>query len=143
MVRLAALLLRSLLTSLVGLLVVVGAAHAHDVLGSDCGRHGHHPAALSMTEAPEASGAGDGAGSFSGASGLPFTSDAESEPCEQGECDHGSADGCCGMACHAAVANADLIFFTIVEATNVDPAMNESSLHGRLVGPGDRPPRSV
>lgn len=145
MARLASLLLRSLLTSLVGLLVVVGAVYAHDSLGSDCGRHGHRPATPSMTElsVPEASGVHDAAGSFSAASGLPSMSDAESEPCEQGECNHGPGDGCCGTACHAAVAGPELIAFTTVEATSVDPVMSEPSLFGRLVEPGDRPPRSA
>lgn len=146
MARLAPLLLRSLLTSLIGLLVVVGGVYAHDSLGSDCGRHGHRPAVPSIAVMPsvlEASAAEAAAGSHSIVSGLPWTSDTESEPCEQGKCNHGPSDGCCGMACHAAVGNSAQIVFTTVEATSVDPAMSELSLNGRLVGPGDRPPRSI
>ena len=145
MARLASVLQRSLLTSLVGLLVVVGAVYAHDSLSSDCSRQGHRPATLSMAEpsVPEASVVHDAAGSFSAASGLPSMSDTESEPCEQGKCNHGPGDGCCGTACHAAVAGPALIAFTTAEATSVDPVMSEPSLHGRPVGPGDRPPRSA
>ena len=146
MARWASLLLRSLLTSLVGLLVVVGTVYAHDGRDSDCGRHGHRPTVPSMAEspsAPEARVVEAAAGSLSTAFGLPWTSETESEPCEQDECNHGLADGCCGMACHAAVADSALIVFTAVEATSVDPVMSEPSLHGTLVGPSDRPPRSA
>jgi hypothetical protein len=146
MSQLAPLLLRSLLTSMVSMLFVVGAVHAHGGRGADCGQHGHHQATGSVAETPsipQASVAEAAAGPAAVAPGLQRMSITESGPCEQSECNHGFGGGCCAMACHAVVADLCPIVFAAFQPTSVDPTASAPFLHGRLVGPGDRPPRSA
>lgn len=88
MSQLAPLLLRSLLISMVGLLVVAGGAYAHS--RGDGDRHTQRPASRLVLETPS-----DGEASFvqSAKPSVAVTLDLQSvsvesgDPCEQGECD--------------------------------------------------------
>lgn len=142
----APLLLRSLLTSIVGMLVVVGAVHAHGRGDDDCDRHAHRPASKPVLETPSGHQAGfvqTARASVAVTLNLHSVSVTSTDPCEQGECDHGVGGGCCAMSCHAAVGGAVLIIFNAYRPPSLDPLMSTPSLHGRVVGPGDHPPRSA
>lgn len=144
---LAPLLLRLLLTSIVGMLVVVGAANAHSSRQAESGQLVDHVATESFAETrsplPEACVV-RGATNF-GAALLQSkpTIVAGSDANEDGESDPVFSSGCCAVACHAAVTNSSLVFFVACRLISFDPLMRSTALHGRAVGPGDRPPRSA
>ena len=144
--RPAPLPLLSLLTSIVGMLVLFGAVHAYDGHGKDCGRHAEHRMIGSGGEAssvPQARGALTENGPAVNASNLKRMSAAGSDPCEQRGCDHGFDGKCCAVACHSAIGDLGLIVLVSSEHPTVGPLMSAPSLQGRLIGPGDPPPRSA
>jgi len=144
---LASLLLRSLLTSIVGMLVVVGAANAHSSRHAESDQRADHVTTESFAETrsplPGACVV-KGATNFSVAllQSKPATV-AESDANEDGESDLVFSSGCCAVACHAAIADAGLAFFVAFRLVSFDPLMSSTALHGRAVGPGERPPRST
>lgn len=131
---------------MVGMLVVVGAVHVNAGHGADCGRHAHYAAPGPVTETtsqPQASVGQTAMHAVAVALHLQWMSIAESDPCEQGECDHDFGGGCCAVACHAAVAGLGPIMIAAFQPTIVDPLMSARALRGKVVGPSDRPPRSA
>ena len=128
--QLAPLIVMSLLTSIVGVLVFFGAVHAFEGHATDCGRHASQRTITSGGEA----------------SSLPQAYDVmtvtRSDPCAQGECDADFDGECCAVACHSATRGLCLIVLASSEHRLVDELASVTSLHGRLVEPGDRPPRS-
>jgi hypothetical protein len=140
-------LLRSLLISMVGLLVVVGTAQAHGgrIADSDW------PRSLDSVESPA-----DTRPPLSRACVPPVTvsafvtppmsrwiSSAEVDPFDDVDDGHLIGSYCCGAACHVAVTNIGLTSMPGWRPRSVDPVTDSSILHGRPVGPGDRPPRSA
>lgn len=139
-------LLRSLLVSLIGMLVVVGAAHAHSSRYAESGYVAERVAIESFTETSSPSQTCIAQGAVRSFVTLPNskrTSVVEFGPCEEGEFDHVSGRGCCAVACHAAVAHLGPILFVGFQPMSIVHLLSSLSLHGRAVGPGDRPPRSA
>ena len=140
------LLLRFVLTSLVGMLVVIGAVHVHGSRYAESGQIANHAAIEAFTEtslSPQTSIAQGAARSVVALPNSKWTSIAELGPCEEGEFDFGSGRGCCAVACHAAVAHLGSILFVGFQPISIVHLLSSLSLHGRAVGPGDRPPRSA
>lgn len=142
----APLFLRSLLISLVGMLVVVGAAHAHSSRYAENDQIANRATNEALTETSSslkkciAQGAARSIVTLPNAKRTPI---AEFGPCEEGEFDHVSGRGCCAVACHAAVAHLGPILFVGFQPISIVHLLSSLSLHGRAVGPGDRPPRSA
>ncbi len=142
-------LLRSLLISMVGLLVVVGTAQAHG--GRNADADSGQLRSLGFVESPA-----DTRPPLSRACVPPVTvssfvtppmsrwiSSAEVDPCDDVDDGHLIGSYCCGAACHVAVTNIGLTSLPGWRPRSVDPVTDSSVLHGRPVGPGDRPPRSA
>lgn len=140
-----ALLLRSLLTSIVGMLVVVGAANAHSSRYAGNSRPAEHVATESFAEARSSLlKACIGQATNSSAVALPrsqLTAVADFDANESGEFDPVFGSGCCAVACHAVVIDLGSIFCVAFRPTSPEPLMSSTALHGRAIGPGDRPPR--
>lgn len=140
-----ALLLRSLLISMVGTLVVVGAANAHGSRYAGNGRPAEHVATESFTETRSSLlKACVGQATSRSAVALPrsqLTAVADFDASESGEFDPVFGSGCCAVACHAIVMDLGSIFCVAFRPTNLEPLMSSTALHGRAIGPGDRPPR--
>src|SRR3990167_4491186 len=121
-------LLRSLLISMIGMLIVVGAAQAHGSRSVESGWLAGPEAATRSVVA------------------LPIsqqTSTVDFDPCEEGEGEHAFGGSCCTVACHTFVADPGLVCCVSFRATSTDPLVNPLAPHGRAVGPGDRPPPSA
>ena len=141
----APLLLRSLLTSMVGMLVVVGAANAHSGRYAGNGQLADHIAIESFTETRSSLlKTCVGQATSSSVAALlraQLTAVAEFDANENGESDPVLDGGCCAVACHAAVTDLSLIFCVAFRPTSLEPLKSSTALHGRAIGPGDRPPR--
>lgn len=141
----APLLLRSLLISLVGMVVVVGAAHTLSSRYAESDQIANRATIEAFTEtssSPQECIAQGAARSIVAVPNSMRTPIAEFGPCEEGESDHVSGRGCCAVACHAAVAHLGAILFVGFQPISIVHLLSSLSLHGRAVGPGDRPPRS-
>ncbi|MDP2330170.1 MAG: hypothetical protein Q8M19_05670 [Reyranella sp.] len=139
------LLLRSLLTSIVGMMVVVGAAHAHSSRYAGNGQLAEHVATGSFAET-RSSLLKACVEHATGSSGVvllisQLTAITESDASENGDFDSVFDSGCCAVACHAAVMDLSLISCVAFRPTSFEPLMSSTALHGRAIGPGDRPPR--
>lgn len=147
MFDLASLLLRSLLTSIVGMLVVVGVANAHSSRHAESSQLADHVATESFTETwsslPKTCVAQGTTSSVVALLKSQPTAVAELDANGNDEFDPVFGSGCCAVACHAAVTDQSLVFFVAFWLTSSDPLMSSAALHGRAVGPGDRPPRSA
>lgn len=140
-------LLRSLLISMVGLLVVVGTAQAHGGRNADGDWFRSldfvEPPADTRTPLPQACVPLATISSFVTPPLFRWFSGAEVDPFDDGDDGHLIGSYCCGAACHVAVANTGLTSLPGWRPRSVDAVTDSSILHGRSVGPGDRPPRSA
>jgi hypothetical protein len=136
MFAVAPLVLRSLLASIVGLLVVTGAAHAHGSQHAES-RPFTNPAAIELSGLPQACIAPSATHSMVMLPISDRTIIADSGDHEEDELD----DACCAVACHAAVANLGSILLARFRLISIDHLPDSAFLHGKAIAPGDRPPR--